>query len=78
MQLELTSSFPLQSAIVGLVTDGVPATPVTMEATTEDALLWAGRIDLQSGKKSVIRVAVTAKGAAWYAEVPTVFLDGAE
>ena len=73
--LEMTSNFPLQSATVGLVNDGLPAAPVSMEATAENALLWVGRIDLPAGSNSELRIAVTAQGAAWYAEVPTDFLD---
>lgn len=78
MQLEMTSVVPLQSATVGLVNEGVPQAPISMEATAEDALFWVGRIDLSVGSSSALRIAVTAQGAAWYAEIPTVFLVGAE
>ena len=74
VQLEMTSAFPLQSATLGLVNDGVAAAPSPMAATTGENLHWTTRIDVPSGETSTIRVAVTAEGSTWYAEVPTVFL----
>lgn len=74
VQLEMTSEFPLQGATLGLVNNGIPAEPSTMEATTGEALHWTTRIDRPSGDDSTIRVAVTAEGATWYAEIPTIFL----
>lgn len=74
VQLEMTSAYPLQSATLGLVKNGIPATPSVMESTSDDATEWAGRIDRPIGESSAIRVAVTAQGATWYAEVPTVFV----
>src|SRR5210317_2361133 len=35
LQLEMTSAFPLQSAMLGLVNDGIPASPSVMSATTD-------------------------------------------
>ncbi len=78
VQLEMTSAFPLQSATLGLVNDGVPTSPSPMSATTDESLHWTARIDSPSGEDSILRVAVTADGATWYAEVPTVFLDSGE
>ena len=77
VQLEMTSAFPLQSAILGLVNDSIPAAPSTMEPATDEAMLWTARIDRPSGDTSTIRIAVTARSATWFAEVPTVFIDGA-
>lgn len=74
VHLEMTSVFPLHSATLGLVNDGVASTTSTMAAITDDALRWTTRIDAPSGETSTIRVAVTAEGSTWYAEVPTVFL----
>lgn len=74
VQLEMTSAFALQSATLGLVNDGAPAAPSPMNATNAEALHWTTRIDRPAGESSTIRVAVTADGATWYAEVPTVFL----
>lgn len=74
VQLEMTSAFPLQSATLGLVNDGTATLPSPMAATTNEALHWTTRIDRPHGEASTIRVAVTADGATWYAEVPTVFL----
>ena len=78
VRLEMTSAFPLQSATVGLVNDGDPATPSPMEPTTDEALRWTTRIDRPNGDNSTILIAVMAQRATWYAEVPTVFLEGME
>jgi hypothetical protein len=74
IQLEMTSAFPLQSATLGLVNGGTAALPSPMAATSAEALHWTTRIDYPQGDTSTIRVAVTADGATWYAEIPTVFL----
>jgi len=74
VQLEMSSAFPLQSATLGLVNDGVAAPPSPMAATNDAGMHWTTRIDAPAGDTSTIRVAVTAEGAAWYAEVPTVFI----
>jgi len=74
IRLEMTSAFPLQSATVGLVKAGVPAAPSMMEAANSDGTLWTGRIDPPGSENSTIRIAVAARGATWYAEVPTVFM----
>ena len=78
VQLEMTSAFPLQSATLGLVNDGVAAAPSPMAATNDEGLHWTTRIDAPAGNNSTIRVAATAQGSTWYAEVPTVFLYPAE
>jgi len=78
VRLEMTSAFPLQSAIVGLVNDGDPATPSLMEPTTGEALLWTALIGRSNGDTSTLRIAVTARNAAWFAEVPTIFIEGVE
>lgn len=78
VQLEMTSAFPLQSATLGLVNDGTPASPSPMTATSNEALHWTTRMDSPVGENSIIRVAVTAEGVAWYAEIPTVFLVAAD
>jgi hypothetical protein len=74
VQLELISVTPLQSATLGLVDNGAPAAPSAMRATTGDAIHWATRIDRPNGASATIRVAVTAGGSAWYAEIPVIFL----
>lgn len=74
MLIEVSASHPLQSASVGLVDSGAQTAPVTMTAKTREALIWTGLIDLPGSKETALRIAVTAQGATWYAEVPTVFL----
>ena len=78
VQLEMTSAFPLQTATLGLVNDGVADAPSPMQAADAEGLHWTTRIAAPSGDASAIRVAVTAQGATWYAEVPTVFIYPAE
>jgi hypothetical protein len=75
MQLELTSAFPLQSATLGLVNNGIPARPAEMKPTTGESLRWTTRIDRPDAETSTIRVAVTADGSTWYAEIPVTFLS---
>ncbi|RZV33962.1 MAG: hypothetical protein EX272_13835 [Chromatiales bacterium] len=78
VQLEMTSAFPLQGATLGLVNDGVASVPSPMAATNDQGLHWTTRIDAPGGENSTIRVAATAQGSTWYAEVPTVFLYPSE
>src|SRR5210317_1285945 len=75
VQLEMTSAFPLQSATLGLVNNGIPARPAEMQATTDESLHWTIRIDRPASETSTIRVAVTADGSTWYAEIPVTFLN---
>ena len=75
VQLELTSALPLQSAALGLVDNGAELLPSPMKSITDDAMLWTAQIDRPSRADAAIRLAVTAQGATWYAEVPTVFLS---
>jgi len=74
VQLEMTSAFPLQSASLGLVNNETPAPPAEMRATTAEGLHWTTRIDRPAGESSRIRIAVTADGTTWYAEIPVIFL----
>jgi hypothetical protein len=78
VQLELTAVFPLQSATLGLINDGTPAEASPMDADGAEALVWTARIDRPHNEDSIIRVAVTADGAVWYAEIPTIFLEATE
>jgi hypothetical protein len=75
VQLELTSAFPLQSATLGVVNNGIPARPAEMKPTTNESLHWTARIDRPAAESSTIRVAVTADGSTWYAEIPVTFLS---
>lgn len=74
IQLELTSEFPLQSAALGLVDNGAELLPLPMSSVADDALHWTAQIDRPTRADAAIRLAVTAQGATWYAEVPVVFL----
>lgn len=78
IQLELSSAFPLQSATLGVVNDGTPSPPAEMNPTTDERLRWTARIEQPVSDSATIRVAVTADGSTWYAEIPTVFLSGPE
>lgn len=74
VQLQLTSAFPLQSATLGVVNNGIPSPPTEMNPTTDESLRWTTRIDRPVADSTMIRVAVTADGSTWYAEIPTVFI----
>ena len=74
VQLELTSEFPLESAALGLVDNGAALLPSPMSSTTDDALKWTTSIDRPTRADAAIRIAVTAQGATWFAEVPVIFM----
>lgn len=78
VQLEVTSAFPLQSAALGLVDNGAELLPAPMKPTAEDGLRWTAQIDRPARADAEIRIAVTAQGATWFAEVPVVFLKLAD
>jgi len=75
IELEMTSEYPLQSAALALVDGADSRPPAPMTSAAGDGLRWSTRISQSQGDNSTIRIAVTAQGATWYAEVPTVFLD---
>lgn len=78
VQLEVTSAFPLQSAALGLVDNGAELLPAPMKPTAEDGLRWTAQIDRPTRADAEIRIAVTAQGATWFAEVPVVFMKLAD
>ena len=76
IRLIMTASRALDSALVG--TTG-HETPQQMARIGGDAgTKWLAILRLPRSGEASLRIAVTAQGATWYAEVPTVFLDGAE
>jgi hypothetical protein len=77
VQLELTSAFPLQSAALGLVDNGAELLPTPMNSTA-DALRWTTHIERPTSADATLRLAVTAQGATWFAEVPVIFLQLAD
>jgi hypothetical protein len=76
--LTLTASHSLQSAALGLVESGSAEAPAPMTATDNTGTNWQGLIPRPATPDALIRVAVTAQGATWYAEIPTVFLEPEE
>lgn len=76
--LTLTSSHSLQSAVLGLVDANAAEEPGPMTVTDDNRTTWQVLIPRPSSPEASIRVAVTAQGATWYAEVPTVFLEPEE
>jgi hypothetical protein len=73
--LTMTSSHALQSAALGLSDgDSAPA-PSPMTRTADDGTRWQGLLPRPQSPDAQIRVAVTAQGATWYAEVPVAFLE---
>jgi hypothetical protein len=76
--LTMTASHGLQSAAMGLVEEGDASQPAPMTSTDDSGTTWQGLIPRPSSPDAVIRVAVTAQGATWYAEVPTIWLEPEE
>jgi hypothetical protein len=73
--LTLTSSHALQSAALGLVEGDSEPQPAPMTSTADDRMHWQGLLPRPKAPDAQIRIAVTARGATWYAEVPVVFLE---
>lgn len=73
--LVMTSSHALQSAAIGLIENESGAAPAPMTRTDEAGLEWQGLLPRPASDDATIRIAVTAQGATWYAEVPVVFLE---
>ena len=46
-----------------------------MTRTSDDATQWQGLLPRPASAAAMIRVAVKAQDATWFAEVPVVFLD---
>ena len=73
--LTMTSSHALQSAVLGLAEGNSAPEPAPMTQTAEDGTRWQGLLPRPSSPESTIRIAVTAQGATWYAEVSAIFLE---
>ena len=65
----------LQSAALGLVEGNSEPQPSPMTRTADDGTQWQGLLPRPQSPDALIRVAVTAQGATWYAEVPVIFLE---
>jgi hypothetical protein len=76
--LTLTSSHSLQSAALGLVEGDSAHQPAPMVSTNDAGTTWDGLLPRPASPDATIRIAVTAQGATWYAEVSTVFLEREE
>ncbi len=76
VEMQLESSVILQSATLGIHSDGsdADAIPSRMVRIDELGYLWGARLELENSEASVLRLAVRAQDATWYAEVPTVFI----
>ena len=74
--LTMTSSHALQTAAIGLADDN--AGPAPMTPAGADGMRWQGLLPRPASSDQSIRVAVTAQGATWYAEVPVIFLEESE
>ena len=73
--LSITASHALQSAAIGLAEGDSAPEPAPMTQTAEDRTQWQGLLPRPSSPESTIRIAVTAQGATWYAEVSAIFLE---
>jgi len=75
VSMRLDSVFMLQSATIGLVENGSARVPVAMVADNESAKAWQGKIQTPHSESSILRVAVTARGSTYFAEIPVIFLN---
>ena len=77
--LTMTSSHALQGAALGLVESSTAeGEPSPMTPSGNDGTQWQGLLPRPASAAAMIRIAVTARDATWYAEVPVVFLDESE
>jgi hypothetical protein len=73
--LIVTSSHPLDTAVIGLVEGDEPQAPAPLVRANDPGTEWQGLITPPDSMDSSIRIAATAAGATWYAEVPIAFLQ---
>ena len=73
--LTMSASHALQGAALGLIEPGLASQPSSMTRTADDGTQWQGLLPRPASAAAMIRIAVTAQDATWYAEVPVVFLD---
>ena len=76
--LTMSASHALQSAALGLIEPGLASQPSPMTRADDDGTQWQGLLPRPASAAAMIRIAVTAQDATWYAEVPVVFLDESE
>ena len=76
--LTMSASHALQGAALGLIEPGLASQPSSMTRTADDGTQWQGLLPRPASAAAMIRIAVTAQDATWYAEVPVVFLDESE
>lgn len=73
--LTVTSSHALDTAAIGLVEAQQAQAPAPLTRTNDEGTEWQGLLTPPGRQDASIRIAVTARGATWYAEVPVVFLE---
>lgn len=78
VSIQLTSRFPLQQATVGLAEGGEEQPPVRMSSGNAEMTEWSAKIPAPVSDESMLRVAVTADGTTFFAEVPVLFLVSRE
>jgi len=76
--LTMTTSHALQGAVLGIIEPGLASEPSPMTRVADDGMRWQGLLPRPTSPAAMIRLAVTAQDATWYAEVPIVFLDESE
>ena len=75
--LALSSSHNLDTAVVGFV-DAASAAPEPMTRTDAVGKEWQVLLSRPDNTDASIRIAVTAQGATWFAEVPSVWLEASQ
>ncbi|NNF39927.1 MAG: hypothetical protein HKN64_01025 [Woeseiaceae bacterium] len=75
IKLTMRSRFPLQQASIGFI-DGSPAPrPSKMSPEGDAATHWTATLAAPDGDTPLLGIAVTSRGANYFAEVPTTFLQ---
>lgn len=73
--LALESRFALQQATIGLIDTNSQRQPSKMIAGDAAATQWSTTLVLPADDGSTLGLAVTASGANYFAEIPTVFVQ---
>jgi hypothetical protein len=74
VSLSLASSHALDSAVLEIKHNDA-GSPVSMSAQDQARMAWHAVVPRPEAADGTLRIAVTAQGTTWYAEVPTTFLE---
>ncbi len=73
--LLMRSSHPLDAALLAVVEEGMDGQPDPMQASGSSPLEWSLPLVTIPAQQQRLRLVVNARGATWYAEVSTRWLE---